>query len=498
MPRKRQRSRGTGSVFKRGGRGPWIASWYSHDGRRKERSTRTTDKAAADRILGKLVADAALRREGVIDAKHDGYTAAARRPISEHLGEFKAALRAKGDAEKHARSTHAMAEWVVTEMQVERIADLTPSRVRAAVATIRENGRSLRTCNAYLRAIKQFTRWLRRDGRVGDDVLAHLSGYNASTDRRLERRALGADELVWLIEQTITGPVWRGLSGADRAMLYQVATGTGFRASELHSLTPASFRLDDDRPAIALRPESSKRRRDDVQPIRSDLADALRSWLSDKPLADAVWPGHWNEKAARMIRADLRRAKARWIRAIQDRGERRLRRDSEFLALADDAGRVVDFHALRTTFITMLVKSGASMRVAQELARHSDPKLTMNVYSKLGVHDLSGALDRLPSLTGDKPEGERMRATGTDNVRASAPADPPQYPQQLGRETMRSGAAACSDGATPTAMADTCNQPRDADLSGDVRRDARECETASPGTRTPDPLIKSQLLCQLS
>ena len=60
---------------------------------------------------------------------------------------------------------------------------------------------------------------------------------------------------------------------------------------------------------------------------------------------------------------------------------------------------MVDFHALRTTYITLVVKSGASVKEAQELARHSDPKLTMNVYTKLGVHDLAGALDRLPSLT---------------------------------------------------------------------------------------------------
>ena len=64
---KRTRSKGTGSLFKRNGRGSWIATWYDHEGRRREHSTRTTDKAAAERILSKHVTDAALRREGVID-----------------------------------------------------------------------------------------------------------------------------------------------------------------------------------------------------------------------------------------------------------------------------------------------------------------------------------------------------------------------------------------------------------------------------------------------
>ena len=42
----------------------------------------------------------------------------------------------------------------------------------------------------------------------------------------------------------------RKLTGADRAMLYRVASRTGFRAHELASLTPASFDLAGDDPAV--------------------------------------------------------------------------------------------------------------------------------------------------------------------------------------------------------------------------------------------------------
>jgi hypothetical protein len=54
-----------------------------------------------------------------------------------------------------------------------------------------------------------------------------------------------------------------------------------------------------------------------------------------------------------------------------------------------------DFHSLRHTFITAVVKSGCSVKVAQELARHADPKLTLNVCSHLTVHDLAEGLDGL-------------------------------------------------------------------------------------------------------
>ena len=46
-----------------------------------------------------------------------------------------------------------------------------------------------------------------------------------------------------------------------------------------------------------------------------------------------------------------------------------------------------DFHALRGQYITALVRSGAPAKVAQELARHSDPKSTFNVHTHLSVPD---------------------------------------------------------------------------------------------------------------
>tara|TARA_Y100000588_G_scaffold300283_1_gene321778 strand:- start:2671 stop:3258 length:588 start_codon:yes stop_codon:yes gene_type:complete len=139
-----------------------------------------------------------------------------------------------------------------------------------------------------------------------------------------------------------------------------------------------------------------------------------------------------------MLRADMRRAKATWIRGANDRAERCDRHKSDFLAYIDGYGRVVDFHALRSTYITMLVKGGASVKEAQQLARHSDPKLTMNVYTKLGFHDLVGALDGLPAMGPTTAAPQSLRATGTYD--SSPTKDPPQIPQQSARETVQSEA----------------------------------------------------------
>ncbi len=71
-------------------------------------------------------------------------------------------------------------------------------------------------------------------------------------------------------------------------------------------------------------------------------------------------------------------------------------------------GRTLDVHCLRHTFATMLSKSGVVPRMAQELMRHSDIRLTMNVYTHLGLHDTAGAVESLPSID----RGQRCGSAG--------------------------------------------------------------------------------------
>jgi len=82
---RHQRSKGTGSLFRKTARGAWIAAYFDHAGRRREHSTRTTDRQAAERILAKLVADTALRRDLVIDPRDDRFATEGRRPLAEHV-----------------------------------------------------------------------------------------------------------------------------------------------------------------------------------------------------------------------------------------------------------------------------------------------------------------------------------------------------------------------------------------------------------------------------
>jgi len=65
----------------------------------------------------------------------------------------------------------------------------------------------------------------------------------------------------------------------------------------------------------------------------------------------------------------------------------------------DREGRFLDFRSLRHTFGTNLAKAGVQPKVAQELMRHSDVKLTLNTYSHVGLDDLAGAVEKLPNFS---------------------------------------------------------------------------------------------------
>ena len=61
------------------------------------------DLSRSRQLLNKLLADAAMRQHGMVDP----YEPHRKRPLTDHLTDFAAALRAKGDCADHVRSTIA-------------------------------------------------------------------------------------------------------------------------------------------------------------------------------------------------------------------------------------------------------------------------------------------------------------------------------------------------------------------------------------------------------
>jgi integrase len=414
--------------------GNYLIAYDTAGGERKIVNSKTPDKDAAQQLANKLETETMLRARGIIDAAQERHATHAQRPIAEHVADFAANLAARQNTAKHVRTTRGHVETILKLCNAERLADVTGAAVMQALDKLRlvgsdprpasvdgkpanpKQGASLRTCNAYLRSIKSFTRWLWRERRTPDDALVALESFNEQTDRRHVRRELTPEETAWLLKTTeaLTRPE-HNLAGPDRAMVYRLALGTGFRANELRSLTPESFDLEGDAPTVSIAAGYSKRRRQDVQPIRADLAALLRPWLAAKPPRQRLF-GKLPGNTARMLRGDLDAARAAWIDASRTDEAKAERERSDFLRHENADGEVVDFHSTRHTYISGIVAGGASVKTAQELARHSSPNLTIGRYSHTRLHDVQGALDALPPVatTPAAPEALPLRATGTE------------------------------------------------------------------------------------
>src|SRR5262249_35406638 len=152
--------------------------------------------------------------------------------------------------------------------------DLQPSAVVGFMANLRQQGKSIATANHYLTAIKGFSRWLWKDRRIGVDPLAGLSKLNnVETDIRRQRREFSQEEVDWLLKTTKRSDRgFRYLSGEDRHALYLTAAATGLRVSELASLRPGSFCLEETTPFIRLQAAYAKNRKEAEQPLPPDVA----------------------------------------------------------------------------------------------------------------------------------------------------------------------------------------------------------------------------------
>jgi integrase len=378
------------SIFKPRGKTRYVILYHDENGRRRKKIG-ATDKAVTRRLAAKLENDVALRKGGLIDPTAERFACHEQKPIRGHLDDFIKTMEAAHRHPKHVRSTRTYVERVITQARADRLSDLTPSAVTLALSRVAEMEKlSARAVNAHATAVKAFARWAWRDGRTRAYELANIGRRNEDADRRYVRRPLTDDELRSLIRATRTAPEWRGISGDDRGWFYALGAVTGFRRSELGALRPDDFALDGPAPVVRLGGESTKNGKPAEQPIPPTLAAELRPWLACKAAGRPVFA--LPEKTGQMLHADLRRCGIEPV---------------------DDQGRVVDTHSLRHGYISALARSGVPVKVVQTLARHSDPKLTLGIYSHLSAFDLHGAIGHLPDLTGDHPEADDLAATGT-------------------------------------------------------------------------------------
>ena len=425
------------TLFKRGGKGNWIMQWFDAEGKRTTKSSGTRDHAAAGRIAAKYEADAALRREGVIDSRLDRIAVQAAKPISTHLDDFGAAMRTKSGSD-HISDTRRMIERLCEHAGWSVLKEIDADGCNYYAEYLFSLGRAARTVNAQLTAIRTFVTWAVRTGRLAFDPLATVSKPSASADRRLVRRFLSPEEFQWLDTVTRRAGESYGMTGNARALLYSVAIQTGLRAGELRELTRGKFHLSGKQAFILAAAKTTKNKKQARQYVTAELADELRQFVARKVGGAGVFAMPSEHDVASMLRVDMEAARAEWLATFKHPQQRIEAGASDFLQPDDSEGERLDFHALRHTCASWLIHAGADVKTVQSVMRHSDIRLTMDIYGHLFPGKEADAIGLLGSVFASP---QPLKATGT----AESVSGALQNAQHSERQRVRNGATSCDE-----------------------------------------------------
>lgn len=338
--------------------GKYQAWFYTYKDERKF-FTGTTDKRETRRMAEKLEDEHRQVKMGYRPPPNasDQHR---RRPFSEVVQEYLDWGNAQGGrggrpwSERHAGYREQQLGWWEDKLDLDLLSDVEncKGRAEAALRDLKNkgDGRSPKTLKTYAAALQGFCNWCVERDYLQQHPVPKLAAFDAAP--QTQRRALTRDELHRL------------LSAADdkHRLIYETAVQTGLRAKELRSLKVED--LNADQSGLQLRAEWTKNRKDGFQPIPASLCAKLEEHAKDKAPDEQLLDVHYAPS-----RKFNQYCRAAGIPKKTNEGK-------------------VDFHALRVTYITEIVDSGASVKEAQKLARHSTPNITMNTYARTRKHSL--------------------------------------------------------------------------------------------------------------
>ena len=326
-----------------------------------------------------------VKERGLVDMEADGM----RVTVAQHLEAWAQYLRDAGRTALQADQQRMRAMTLLEECS--RLADVDPVRVQRRLEGLRlERNWSQRTRNAYLKAAQQFERWLVKESRSAGLGLLRLDAVRVTVER--QRRVLTPEEARRLLDYcqdapTLSGRSW-SVTAAERRLLYLVALKTGLRANELRQLRRADVDLEAG--TLTVRAVVAKSRKQRRVPLGAEALEALR------PHCLRLHPGATLWKLPDKLHHHLLKPDA----------------EAAGVALVDEEGRHLDFHALRHTCTTWLVQdAGASAATAKDLLGHACIRTTQR-YMHASTTQVRQAAERLPALV------TVLAATGTDARRS--------------------------------------------------------------------------------
>jgi integrase len=242
---------------------------------------------------------------------------------------------------------------------------------------------SQKTLHEYQYAASSLFAWMERNDRLESNPLRKVAKVERKGYETVKRRSYTNEEMRRLL----------AVAGLY-ALGYVAAVNTGLRRKELASVQWGDVHLDAGCPFIMVRSATTKNRKASKIYLKSGLARML---AEIKPAAVAADELVFAERIAPMplMHEHLKAAD---------------------IAVLNDQGFKVDFHALRMTYNMNLELAGASVQVRQELLRHSDPRLTTGTYTDTTRLETASLIEKLPDFMSEAATGTQpdTQATGAN------------------------------------------------------------------------------------
>jgi integrase len=385
------------SVHQEKGKPNWFCHYTDHTGRRRRKSTETSDRREAIRICnniqeiedkartGRITPDRARKviASVVADILEASGSKLERQTIADHFNGWIKAREVETSAGTYARYSGVVTKFLdflktkchadlasLESSDIERYRESLTGKVTNA--TVNTHLKVLRVC--LEKAVKK---------NVFDKNPARLVD-NLDPRKRHRRAAFKLDDLKTILAKA--NNEWRGLI---LTCLY-----TGLRLSDGANLTWANVDLaaDEGKGEIVLIEKKTD------EPHRIPICKALRPHIEKLPSSDdvhaPVFPNlagkaeSWLSNQFHEIMAEAGLAKSRKVHQKKESGPGR------------DGKRQLSkltFHSLRHTATSLLKNAGVSNAIAQDLIGHDSEAISRN-YTHIDPETRRAALDKLPEL----------------------------------------------------------------------------------------------------
>ena len=195
------------------------------------------------------------------------------------------------------------------------------------------------------------------------------------------------------------------MQGRNNALAYRLMVEVGLRKSETAAVTWGDIDLEAG--TLTTRPwwTGNKNGKEETLPISPGLLDALKHWREFHPetikvvaVSDRLLECFYDDLVAVGIAKRTPLDTEGKPIPMDTEGRPSKTPEKWEIDTRDSAGRVLDLHALRHTFGTLPVNSGADIKTVQSLMRHSTPALTLAIYIHKDEKRMAQAVANLPNL----------------------------------------------------------------------------------------------------